>query len=182
MIRALVLVLGLALGLTLAGITQGRMAHLRALLTLPEWTQPIAADAGVLRGHATGPGGYVLRWRLARPDWRGPVWALWIEGPGTRIDLEAVLARTGLALGAAQGTGALQGPVLAGRFEVTGGAGSVTAQGLRLDLDGRGTALVRDGATLPEAAARLSLFPGGWRLAIGGDGRQGTALHELTGD
>lgn len=182
MIRALVILLGLAIGLAAAVITQGRISHWRALADPPAWTAVLAPDSGLLRGRAPGPGGYGLGWRLAGLDGRGPVWAVWIDGPGTRIDLDATLGRQGLHLHGARGSGALETPARAGQFAVTGGTGYVTAQGLIIDLDARATRLRRDGTGLPDGPANLNLFPGGWRLALGGGADTGTDLRALTGD
>jgi hypothetical protein len=85
--KALVMVMALLVGIALALLTQGRMAHLRLVAgdLLPGWSAAIAADASVLSGRAQlAP--LDLSWRAVWPDGSGPVWRLQLTGPGTRLD------------------------------------------------------------------------------------------------
>ncbi|MCB1406187.1 MAG: hypothetical protein KDK01_07965 [Rhodobacteraceae bacterium] len=70
MIRALVLTLGLVLGLCAALAVGGRMAHLRMVTDgLPGWSEGIDDRAGVLAGQGRVAGA-VLRWRQAGIGWQ----------------------------------------------------------------------------------------------------------------
>ena len=76
MIRALAVVLGLALGLTAAVAVGGRVGHLRALGLAPAWTDSLDPDAGLPEGRGT-VNGAALSWQ-----WRGlRGWAVTLRGP-----------------------------------------------------------------------------------------------------
>jgi hypothetical protein len=176
MIRSLVLVLALALGLGLALAAFGRMAHLRGLVDLPDWTQAVAGDAGLLAGQAGLPGGFALGWRLSRIGLTGPVWTGVIERHDTRLDLTATLRRAPEAglhlwLRIGPGTATPEGPGLSGHFGSVVGTGQVTGTGLWLDLDGRGVGLEAGGEGRADGPVNLNIWPGGWRLALGAPNR-----------
>lgn len=95
MIRALALILGLLLGLVLAGATGGTVAHLRMLAgeRLPGWVAGLDAGSRLVEGSGT-LNGAALHWRrqglgLAL-DLRGPDWQArgrgQLEGAALRID------------------------------------------------------------------------------------------------
>jgi hypothetical protein len=194
MIRVLAILLGLALGLGAALVVFGRMAHLRAAIDLPPWTDAVTADAGLLRGQADLPLGFTLDWRLARIGLSGPVWTGAIHRPDARLDLTARLRRlpeTGLhlALRVDPGTATLAGGRLAGHFPAVLGTGFVVPDGLWLDLDAAGQRLRLDDQDLPDGPVNLNLWPRGWRLALGGSGtaspgrsETGTDLRDLFGE
>lgn len=102
MIRALILAIGLLLGLALVVLVEGRRAHLAAVMgdRLPGWAQMIAEDASALRGSA-GPlaGRLALSadWRLAGIGSGGPVWRMQLSGPGMRLTGDLTLATDGTA-------------------------------------------------------------------------------------
>ena len=90
MIRALVLILGLLLGLTAAVTLAGRMSHLRMVFgaDLPTWTLGIDDSAGVLSGHGQ-VNSADLRWHLARVDLQGPHWQVTLGGADWQVDTDA---------------------------------------------------------------------------------------------
>lgn len=102
MIRALVLALGLLLGLALAVLAEGRRVHLSVLMgdRLPSWTDVIADDASIIRGNAApmaGPLDLRADWRLARIGAAGPVWRLQLSGAGVQISGDLTLGAIGIA-------------------------------------------------------------------------------------
>lgn len=173
MIRGLLVLLGLALGLTAAGLGYGRMAHLRALTAPPAWTAAVSDDAGLLSGRAE-TAGIALGWRLVDIDAQGPLWALRLDAPGAALTAWGRLARGGLAIALPEGAAVLTGSDLAGRLTVQGGEGRLDAEGLRLDLFGQADRLMVAGQPRPDGPARLRLAADGrWSLTLPGpDGTQ----------
>jgi len=174
MIRALVLVIGLTLGLSLAVVVEGRMVHLRALAgdRLPDWTHLIADDAALLRGTAApAPERLMLSasWRLARIGGAGPVWRIQLSGPGARLDGDAVLGVDGVPV--------LQ--QLSGRVELA--ALAIWEQPPAFDAD---LQIIRASATLNPALGTLATlavegFAAGVTLdqSAFGDGRWNASLE-----
>jgi hypothetical protein len=99
MSRFLLICLGLVLGLALAGLSEGRMAHLRLVSPqiLPAWTAPVTDVSTVWRGQASVlrpgvlPGPVDLRWRFERVEAAGPVWAIAVTGAGVEARGELAL-------------------------------------------------------------------------------------------
>lgn len=173
MIRALVLILGLALGLALAIGFYGRMAHLRMVTTLPDWTAAIAGDAGLASGQAGLTAGYSISWRLAGLDRRGPYWQGALIRSDARLPFEARfrwLDEVGaqLWLRIEDGSASLSGPLLTGHFTNVAGTGFLGHGGLWVDLDAAGQRLEIEGESRRDGPVNLNLGPWGWRLALGG--------------
>lgn len=174
MIRALVLALGLLLGFALAVLTQGRHAHLSALMGdgLPGWTQAIADDASLWRGSAAplaGPLALAADWQLARIGRDGPVWRLRLSGPGVAI--------VGDLTPAADGTASLTG--ISGRVDPA----ALAAWQNRPEFDA-GLLITRASATIDTRTGTLSTlnaegFAQGVIVAQSalGDGRMSASLE-----
>ena len=117
MIRALALILGLLLGLALAGLAGGTVAHLRTLAGghLPGWVAGLDGDSGFAEGGGT-LNGATLHWRrqglglaisLSGPDWQASGRAQ-LDGTALRIgDLSGIVPLGWLDAG--EGVLALEG-------------------------------------------------------------------------
>ena len=182
MIRIAAAVIGLALGLAAAALSEGRMGHLRALAgaALPGWTEAVAADARLWRGRA-GAGnprrqGAVLRWSLAGLSRDGLRWRVELTAPGARVEAMANLSpaapeilrladlsgHAALApLLAAARTTSTQAPLAAeGQVAVSAGAGAFDLRdGTLTTLEAQGTleAVTLDGLDLGSGPVRLRL-------------------------
>lgn len=158
MIRALALVLGLLIGLSLAALYAGTLGHLRqANLPLPGWTDTLDAGSRVIEGRGT-LNGAALTWRatgldglrlsLSGPDWQ--VQGQGMPGPGGLAisDLSGVLPLG--VLGAGEGALVIEAGLLDVAFDGTLREG-------RIDGTARGSD--------PEGAVTLVLENGGWILS-----------------
>lgn len=125
MIRALAVILGLALGLGGAAVVGGRVSHLRGLGLDPVWSQGLDDAAGILAGQGVlGEG--LLRWR-----WSGVNgWAVSWSGSDWQVQGRATPMLDGLRIDALSGVVPLAA--------LTGDAGAlmIEAGALALDLDG----------------------------------------------
>ncbi|MCL4676376.1 MAG: hypothetical protein KJZ59_10240 [Pararhodobacter sp.] len=123
MIRALVLILGLLLGLCGAAVLGGRMAHLRlATAALPAWTEGLDGDAGVLAGQGR-IGGAALGWELVGVDRQGPRWRILLSGPDWQARGAMRVAGTGLRVEGLDGVipASVLVPGAAGMLALNGG-------------------------------------------------------------
>ena len=192
--RAAILLLvsaGLTLGLALALVVNGRMAHLRALAgampglaTLPGWTAAIDDSAGLIRGSAQ-IGDAEIGWELRGIKAAGPVWRVRLDGPGVAIGASAVLApgperSRSLVLSLAPVTGHVDSAALArgdaaiaawpeARLEPTRGRIVLDPQhGGRLlvpDIEGLARDVSFEGTVLGSGRFNLNHVPGeDWRL------------------
>lgn len=171
--RGLVLLLGLALGAAVALGLYGRMAHLRAVAPLPDWTRAIADDAGLAAGRAELTAGFTASWRLSGMDLRGPYWQGALSRQDARLPFTARLrwrdeGGAQLWLRFEGGSASLSGPLLTGHFPNVVGTGFLGTGGLWLDLDAAGQRLVIAGEGREDGPVNLNLGPRGWRLALGG--------------
>lgn len=163
MIRALALMIGVALGLAGAGVVGLRGAHLRlALVDLPGW---IDDAAGVRAGHGALAAGQ-LRWVLLGVF--GPRWAVTLHGSDWQAEAAATLGGAGWQISGVSGVlpAVVFAPGAEGTLGLDGGrlrltwagqvqAGWVTGQARGLVLDGQRA----------EGAVRLELTGGNWRIA-----------------
>lgn len=152
MMRALVIVLGLALGLAVAAVIDGRMAHLRLVAgdRLPAWTAALPDDAGLWRG--TLPDGSAeLRWRFSGLSLsgaeRGLSWRLEAVGPGLRLEADLALPATALMPGQHEA-------------RITRLRGTVDLTELAQDFE----LAAAEGSGRPEG--RLTVAQGGARIAL----------------
>lgn len=195
---SLVLGVGLLLGLLLAFVVNGRMAHLRALaLPLPAWSEVIDESAGIMRGRAA-LGEATLGWRLQTIGRPGPVWQFRLDGPGLALAAPAVLSlRSGAvipsALMLAPVTGHLDSAALSdGRLQGWPEARLAFTRGhlafdlhrgvvSRLETEGLASAVIVDGRAL--GSGRFTLThesEGDWRLSadlVAHDSAEGLALE-----
>lgn len=152
MMRALAIVLGLALGLAAAAVIDGRMAHLRLVAgdRLPEWTAALPDETSLWRGRLPGEA-TELRWRFAGPSLSGPdyglSWRLEAVGPGLRLEGDLLLPAAAL---------------LPGRHEarLTRMRGTVDLPGLAEDFE------MGSGAAPGRPEGRLTVTQGGARIAL----------------
>lgn len=143
MSRAIVIVIGVALGLALAALSSGRLGHLRSVAPslVPGWMAGLDGQSSLWRGRAADlrlavlpvPGD--LSWRFARPGAPGAHWDVMLSGPGLSAE-----AQLGLPLARDRAE------IRAGRAEILLGDwpaliadwpldGLVTVTGLSADLD-----------------------------------------------
>lgn len=208
MIRLAAALMGLALGLAAAALSEGRMGHLRAVAgaALPGWTESVAADAGLWRGRAgagnPGTHGAVLRWSLAGLSRDGLRWRVELTSPGARIAATATLSPAApetLQLADLSGNAALA-PLLAdasnaatqaplasdGQVAVSGGAGRFDLRAgtlATLEAQGRLEAVTLDGLDLGSGPARLRLRAAGdWAFTAALDDGAAEAQVEARAD
>ena len=208
MIRFVAAVIGLALGLAAAALSEGRMGHLRALAgaALPGWTESVAADARLWRGRAgagnPGTHGAVMHWSLAGLSRDGLRWRVELTAPGARIAATATLSPAApetLRLADLSGHAALapllsdaratatQSPLASeGQVAVSGGAGGFDLRTGRLTtLEAQGTfeAVTLDGLDLGSGPARLRLRAADdWTLTAALEGGAAAAQAEARTD
>lgn len=168
MIRALALVVALALGLAAAVGIGGRMAHLRAAFgsNLPDWTTTLDADAGMISGHGLVAGAD-LRWQLVGVDTQGGRWLVVVSG--TDWQVQGVAHWRGGALTVASLIGIAPGAWVAGGSEgiiaVTGGTLSLsplTGQIAEGQIDGTARDVVLAGVPV-SGPVSLIWQDGAWR-------------------
>lgn len=162
MIRALVLILGLSLGLVLAALVGGTAAHLRLVEgwtggALPGWMARLDADSRLTQGRGTW-GEAVFSWRLIGLDGL----AVSLTGPDWQAQGQALPGRDGLAIGQLSG-------VLPLAF-LEAGPGMLALEGgmIALSPEGRLRAGQIDGIARgsdPEGSVRLT-WDEGWKLAV----------------
>lgn len=157
MIRALGLIVGLLLGLALAGLWGGTVGHLRLLAgdRLPGWVAGLDPDSGLNAGRGT-LNGAALHWHRD-----GLGLALSLSGPDWQASGRARLD------GAALGIGDLQGLVLLDWLGAGEGLLALEAGEIRLGprgdlLSARIDGQVRGGQ--PEGPVTLVWEDGGWVL------------------
>ena len=154
MSRVLLIAAGLLLGLALAGLSEGQMAHLKLIAPqiLPAWTAPVTDVSTLWRGQASGlrpgvlPDPVDLRWRFERVEAAGPVWAIAVTGAG-------VEARGELAL-----------PWARDRVEITGLSGDILLSDLPALIGG----VVQSGLLRVEGLRAEIGWPGRQLRALGG--------------
>ncbi|MCC5969538.1 MAG: hypothetical protein JJU15_06280 [Pararhodobacter sp.] len=183
MIRALLLIFGLALGLALALLAEGRMAHLRAIASdrLPAWTKFISPDTRFWHGQTTplpGPVNLAAEWRLARLDRAGPVWQLQLAAPGLSLSGAVRLGTDGrMSLEQLQGpvnVAALEiwetPPALSGVLQITRADAAFdpdTGMLARLQTEGYAADVMLDQTPFGEGRFASQLDSGGrWQLSL----------------
>lgn len=169
MIRALVLILGLVLGLCVALLVGGRLAHLRSFApdTVPVWAAEIDGSAALVAGHGRLLGAD-LRWQLAGIGLRGPHWAVTLSGADWQAQGNALLSGTGLQIEALSGLipGSLLEPGASGLLVIEGGALNLMMPGGWLfggTAQGQSRGLTLDGTAL-DGPVTLRVDYGDWSL------------------
>lgn len=197
MIRGLVLVFGLVLGLMLAILTEGRMAHLAALSgdRLPGWTRAISSDATVFSGSTAplaGRMGVSAHWRLARIGPAGPVWRVQLSGAGVRLEGDLIIGAGNTArlndLRGRVDLAALSAwehtPEFAAGLEIARGRGEIDLDHgtlSTLQLEGFASGVIAGQSVLGEGRADAGLLADGrWHLHL--LLAAGQAELEATGD
>lgn len=206
MIRGVAAVLGLALGLVAAALSEARMGHLRMLAgdALPHWSTAIADDARLRRGRAApgnpDPHGAVLQWALDGVDRDGLRWRVELTAPGARLEARARLAPAAPRnLRLSEFSGAVElAPLTAaahtesaaaldadGRIALQGGQGRFDLRAGRLaalEAQGALEAVTIAGRDFGAGPARLELTSApDWSLRAGLEGRAGAARLEAQG-
>lgn len=120
MIRALVVILGLLLGLVLALGLGGQVGHLRAAGLAPGWMAGLADEAGLRAGRGEVAGAQ-LRWRFHGVDALGPHWAAQIDGDDWQVRAMVRADLTGLWFQSVEG-------LVPGSLLAVGGLGLIAVQ------------------------------------------------------
>lgn len=167
MIRAVVLILGLVLGLFAAATVGGRLAHLRAVApaSVPIWAAGFDGASGVLEGQGQMLGAD-LRWHLGGFGLLGPQWQLSLSGADWQAQGVGRLTAKGFQIEGLSG-------LIPGALLETGSTGMLALEGGVLDLmmpgawllegsaQGQARDLTLDGAVL-NAAVTLRMDYGDW--------------------
>lgn len=183
MIRASLLALGLILGLALAVLAEGRMAHLRGLAgaRLPDWTQVIGAESSLLVGHAEFLAGTLplsVQWRLTGLSRLEPFWQLQLSSPGLHLEgdlrpgTDGVTQLDGLrghldpaALAVWERPPAFAANLQITRASATFSHDSGTVSGLRIEGFAEGVTL--DQSTFGDGRFEASIEPDGrWQIRL----------------
>lgn len=202
MSRAIVIVIGVVLGLALAVLSSGHLGHLRSLAPslIPGWMAVVDGQSSLWRGQAADlrvsavPVSADLSWRFARLAAPGTWWSVTLSGPGLSAEAE-------LGLPPARDRAAIR----AGRAEILLGdwppliegwpfGGLVTVTELSADLGLPSGQLQRISAALEWSNARLggavigpgeamltSDSAGGWRAPFSLSGEGLAATGSLSG-
>jgi hypothetical protein len=189
--RAALILVGLLMGLTLAVMSEGRLAHLRALAPglMPGWLTGAEDQSSLWRGQMRGlqptllPVPADLTWRFDQIDGPGARWSVTLSGPGLsgQGTLGLPLARDRADLRAAR-LEILVGdwPALIDGWPL---GGLVMAQSLSADMTLPGRAVQSVDAVLDWSGARLAGVDIGHAEAVlTSDAGTWRAPFALTGD
>lgn len=192
MIRFLLIIVGLIIGLAVAVVAEGRMAHLRKYLPEfePAWTEAVTDASGVLRGGIEPaprlgvPVSLEVAWKFDTVTAKGPVWRISMTGTGVQGQGDLTfLAPPGQAqLAAGRGELSLeQLPGLAADFDL---GGTIFIDNLSAGLEMPGGDLDSVNAQLRWAGARIDgqAIGDGEMQVVSGGNRGWRAPFVLEGD